>query len=226
MEEKCNNRGLIFKLISTYNNGNIYGICLLIIFPLYQYLENSRWKKLIVVLSLILSFSRTVWAGLIFSQFLVSIFIRKRNIFSLTTALAISILTILSVTYYFGFDFNFLFDRSLGGRIGQLDILESALWFPDQPFHPICEIVYLGILSNFGILGLVGYMIAMTSPIILTIFFRTLSPLRNSILCGLINFLFLSTSDGALLYVPVLVFYWFLSSLVLRKNLEPPSQTF
>jgi len=118
MEEKCNNRGLIFKLISTYNNGNIYGICLLIIFPLYQYLENSRWKKLIVVLSLILSFSRTVWAGLIFSQFLVSIFIRKRNIFRLTTVLAISILTILSVTYYFGFDFNFLFDRSLGGRIG------------------------------------------------------------------------------------------------------------
>ncbi len=222
LENKCNNRGFVFKLISTYNNGNIYGICLLMILPLYQLLETSKWRKSIVVLSLILSFSRTVWAGLIFSEMIFAILVLKKNIFlRLMLPLFFSIMAIISFTYFFGFDFSFLYDQTLGGRTGQLEVFKTMSLFPDKPFQGIAEIVYLGILSNFGILGLFGYLTAMICPIILTFLFKSISPIRKSILCGLINYLFLSVSDGALLYVPVLVFYWFLSSIVLRNSLDP-----
>jgi hypothetical protein len=218
---KCNDRGWIFKLISTYNNGNIYGICLLMIFPLYEFLETSKWKKLTVVLSLILSLSRTVWVGLIFSQILTTIFVQKRNIFlNLIIPFVFFAIAITAIAFFLGFDFSFLFDRTLGGRIGQFEIFETMSLFPNKPFEGILEIVYLGILSNFGILGLFSYLIAMTSPIALIFLLKSHFPLRKSILCGLVNFLFLSSSDGALLYVPVLVFYWFLSSLMLRNVME------
>ena len=217
LEKKCNDRGFVFKLISTYNNGNIYGICLLMVFPLYRLLETSKWRKSIAVLSLILSFSRTVWAGLIFSEMIFACFVLKKNIFlSLILPLVFSIMAIISITYFFGFDFTFLYDQTLGGRTGQLEVFETLSLFPTRSFEGIMEIVYLGILSNFGILGLFSYLIAMIYPIVLTMSFTSISPIHRSILCGLINYLLISFSDGALLYVPVLVFYWFLSSLMLR----------
>ncbi|HSX37675.1 MAG TPA: hypothetical protein VLE95_02465 [Chlamydiales bacterium] len=222
VENKCNNRGSVFKLISTYNNGNIYGICILMLLPLYQFLESSRWKKTTVFLSLILSFSRTVWAGLIFSEIIASILLKKKNIIlKLLTTLAISLIAILSITFYFGFDFSFLFDVTMGGRVDQLESFSAMHLFPIQSFSGINEIVYFGILSNFGIVGLLSFVAALTGPILFSFSYPSFSPIRQAILCGLINYLFLSLSDGALLLIPVLVFYWFLSALILRQDLYP-----
>lgn len=219
--KKCNDRGFVFKLISTYNNGNIYGICLLMILPLYQLLETSKWKKWIVVLSLILSFSRTAWVGWIFSELIFATFVLRKNIFlRLIFLLCFVIIAIPAINYFFSLDFDFLFDQSLGGRIHQLEVLETIGFFPNKPFEGIAEVVYLGILSNFGIFGLFSYLIAMLCPITFAIILKPISLIRKSILCGLINYLFISISDGALLYVPVLVFYWFLSSIALRNSLE------
>jgi hypothetical protein len=218
---KCNDRGFVFKLISTYNNGNIYGICLLMIFPLYRFLETSKWRKCIVAVSLVLSFSRTVWAGLIVSEMLFASIVLKKNIFlSLILPLVIFIVAIFYITFFVGSGLRFLFDPTLGGRAGHLEVFKTLSLFPNKSFEGISEIVYLGILSNFGILGLFSFLTAMICPILLMVLFKPICPIRKSILCGLINYLFLCTSDGALLYVPVLVFYWLLSSIVLRKSFE------
>ncbi|MBA2246465.1 MAG: hypothetical protein H0W11_16040, partial [Gemmatimonadetes bacterium] len=53
LEDKYIDRAGVFKLISTYNNGNIYGICLLILLPLYVWIERSGVKQLIVKTSLL-----------------------------------------------------------------------------------------------------------------------------------------------------------------------------
>ncbi len=216
LDSKFINRGSVFKLISTYNNGNIYGICVLLFFPLYQHLEGKTWKKTVVAISLILSFSRTVWIGLLFSILIRSLFATKRISFSkLLLGSCLSLASIFFVTYIFGFNVSFLFDQNLGGRFDQLKILTQATLFPDKPFCGICEMVYLGIIYNFGLIGLFCYLLCMSAPILLAL--SSPSLMQKNILCGLSTFLLISVSDGALLFIPVLALYWFLSSLVLRK---------
>ena len=38
-------RGTLFKLISTYNNGNLYGVATLLLLPLYLQLEPRRFRR-------------------------------------------------------------------------------------------------------------------------------------------------------------------------------------
>ena len=75
---KCIDRGGVFKLISTYNNGNLYGVCVLMLLPLYNTLETSFWKKWIVKSSLILTLSRTIWIGLVVYE-LINYFLGNRK---------------------------------------------------------------------------------------------------------------------------------------------------
>lgn len=217
-------RGTVFKLISTYNNGNIYGICILMLLPLYLLLEHNSWKKAAVIFSLILSLSRTVWIGLLFSQCITALLGNKKpEYLKLLTGSSLAILVIFIITYSCGFNIHFLFDQNLGGRTEQLQTVHSISIFPDRPFYGFGEIVYLSVLSNFGLTGLFTYLICLSGPIFLTLAHQPISLPHKRILCGLVNFLFISMSDGALLYIPVLAFYWFLSSLALRRSLEPIS---
>ena len=70
-------RGGIFKLISTYNNGNVYGVCLLMLLPFYNSVEPSKLKRMIVKLSLLLTLSRTVWFGLFFAEILTYLYVYR-----------------------------------------------------------------------------------------------------------------------------------------------------
>ncbi|HLB53090.1 MAG TPA: hypothetical protein VJK48_05210 [Chlamydiales bacterium] len=219
LEGKHIDRGTFFKLISTYNNGNIYGICLLMLLPLYLFLEQTRWKKGIVFLSLLLTFSRTVWVGSLFSFFITALFAsQKRSLLRSLLIGGIAISIIFIATYLSGFTLSFLFDTALGGRIEQFEIVKVATFFPNAPFREILEIVYLSILASFGIVGLATYLLSMIGPIVIAYNTFPLCIVRRRILCGLVNFLFVSFSDGALLLIPVLAFYWILSSLALRKT--------
>ena len=189
--------------------------------PVYLFLERSPWKKLIVIFSLILSLSRTVWVGLLFSQCITSLIGNKKpDYLKLLGGFSLSLLAILIITYFLGFHASFLFDQNLGGRIGQLEAIHSITVFPDKPFGGFNEIVYLSVLSNFGIVGVLTYLLCMFGPFFLAFARQPISLPRKRILCGLLNFLFISMSDGALLYIPVLVFYWCLSTLVLRHSFE------
>jgi len=218
IEEKSIDRGTAFKLISTYNNGNIYGICLLLTLPMYGWIEDKWWKKFVVIISLLLTLSRTVWIGLFFSYFLQLLFLRKR--FNKFFLLGFFSLALFLVAKYFGFTSAFFLDATLGGREDQLEVLHKITFFPENRFIGIYEIVYLAILENFGLLGLFFFLLALLAPIGTFFLERQgrVSSLDKCLLIGLISYLFVCFSDGAILYIPTMAFYWFIASFLQKHR--------
>jgi hypothetical protein len=215
MLDKFNNRGTFYKLISTYNNGNIFGVSILMLMPLYIELSKRRnLARIILNIALILTFSRTVWLGLIFYD-LISM---NKKLFNITNIFMTVVFIFLAITI---FDWNILdvFDSSLGGRSEQFMSVRSINFLPEYKFSPISESVYLQTVSDFGILGLIFYLIAMTSPILIYKFNKKYIINGNNIplsCCrGLIIFLFVSISDGAIFLIPIMSIYWLLSTLIL-----------
>ena len=224
LEDKYIDRGGVFKLISTYNNGNLYGISILMLLPLYAALEPSFLRNGVVKASLVLTLSRTVWAGLIFYELVSRVYVRRISLRNLAVLLLSLLLVAVGVWYaldLLGVGTAFLLDRTLGGRHGQWRELEGMTLLPAVRFESILEIVYLSILQNFGVVGLASFLCAMSLPLLL--YASRALPLPHtlrmrSIACGLVIYLFVSLSDGAILYIPVMAFYWFLVSLLISCN--------
>ncbi|MGI9179334.1 MAG: hypothetical protein ACR2H9_02300 [Longimicrobiaceae bacterium] len=224
LEDKYIDRAGVFKLISTYNNGNIYGICLLILLPLYVWIERSGVKQLIVKTSLLLTLSRTVWAGLIVFELVQRLYVRRvspRTVVVLGTSLLLIAGGVWYALDLLGVDVGFLFDRTLGGRQEQWKNLELMTVLPSTEFEDIREMVYLSMLHNFGLLGLASFLLGMAAPLLLfasgSLPFAA-SGYKKSLAVGLFVYLFVSLSDGALLFIPVMAFYWFVVSLLLSDN--------
>ncbi len=229
LEGKYISRGEgLFKLISTYNNGNIYGVCILMLLPLYDFIERSRWKSSIVQMSILLTLSRTAWAGLFMYHFIKKLYINKitvKQVLKWMLSLFIFAVVITYTVYYFNLGgADFVFDEKLGGRNQFFDDLEIT-FFPSKEYSSIYEMAYLAALDMFGIVGLILFLFAMTSPVALYLLGKT--PVgnieyRKSILLGLLIYLFVATSDGVMLYIPTMVFYWFLVALLITKNFIQP----
>lgn len=252
LEGKHIDRGGVFKLISTYNNGNIYGICILMFLPLYEILESSKVKRIFVKTSLILTLSRTVWIGMVIFEFLklfyfsdvklyerllfVPRFFKKLTVkisdISSVVLFSFGIFLFVGAIFYtiftMGQDTSFLFDKNLGGRIDQLNVFNKFTFLPEKRFSQIAEIVYVSVLDGFGVVGFLSFLLAMFCSVVYGILRKTPyagSPYRKSIIFGLILYLLLAFSDGAFLYIPVMAIYWFLISLLLTSNpCTPPYQ--
>lgn len=219
---KCNSRGGISKLISTYNNGQLFGISMTMLLPLYCHLQTNPWHRLAVKFALFLTLSRTTWIGLVMYEICHSILIaknKKKAFAKLFVLLTVLCAGFVAISYLYGFGIYFLLDRNFGGRRNQLDVLQNISFFSAKPFDGFSEMVYMGMLESFGMIGLGAFILAMLGPLL---FYSSRHPstIRLCIILGLINYLFISVSDGALLYIPVLAFYWFLASLLGRRNLE------
>ncbi len=109
-------------------------------------------------------------------------------------------------------------DRFLGNRIGQLDVLQYVQWISTEPFDGIYEVIYLGVLRSFGILGLIAFLFGMLFPLLLYKVEKGKgqAPIwQSSVVLGLILYLITACADGALLLIPVMCFYWFLVFLLL-----------
>jgi hypothetical protein len=224
LEDKYIDRGGVFKLISTYNNGNIYGICILMLLPLYSWLERSMVKRSLVKLSLVLTLSRTVWVGLIVHELLWRLFVKRisvRTLVVLTASLLVVGVGIAYALHLLDADISFLFDRKLGGRIGQFEALHRATVLPHPRTMVIREIVYLSILENFGLVGLTAFLVALGGPVLLFAA-RSVpewtSGYKKSLVVGLCVYLVIAMSDGAILYIPVMAIYWFVATLLLSDN--------
>ena len=225
---KCIDRGGIFKLISTYNNGNLYGVCILMLMPLYCFYETSFLRKLIVKSSLILTLSRTIWIGLVFFEILNFYFVKTNPVKK--TALFFSNLFLLAGFFwvldsFFPLSWEFIFDRFFGNRIGQLEVLNDISWFAREPFEGIFEVVYLGVLKSFGLIGVITFLLFFLSPFLLLIYKKiigeTIPNYKIRAAAGLGVYLLLAGSDGALLLIPVMCFCLFLMFLIALPLEEP-----
>ncbi len=223
LENKFINRGSLFKLISTYNNGNIFGVSVLMFLPLYNQLEKSSLKKLAVYLSLVLTLSRTVWIGIMLFQ-VFKIFNKKAGIKNIIFVIISFVVIGISIGYmlsFMNYDLTFLFDKNLGGRAKQLEKLKEIEFITSKKFSLIAEIIYISVLDGFGILGLIFFLLSMLAPLIIYILGITRykkSRFKTALFQGLLLYLILSFSDGAILYIPVMAFYWLITSFLLSKN--------
>lgn len=223
LESKHINRGYVFKLISTYNNGNLYGVCILMLLPLYCLLEKKWVKKSLVKLSLLLTFSRTIWIGLFIYEIFFDFFVQKKKklaIIKISSSISFLFLFLYLISEHYKIPLSFFLDVNLGGRLSQIqEPLNALSLFPSHPFTHIPEIAYMGILHNFGVIGFFAFLACMLGAILIKILIKQkIYPFDRGILCGLFLYLILSFSDGAMELIPVMTFYWFLSSLLLRKT--------
>jgi len=225
LEGKHINRGGIFKLISTYNNGNIYGVSMLILLPLYCWLEPRWTRRGVVRLSLLLTLSRTVWAGLIAFELLWRIYVERvslRTVIVLTTSLLLSATGVYVTLDLMGRDpASFLLDSSLGGRLDALEGIGELPLLPGEEFEGILEMVYLSVLRTFGLVGLGTFVLALSGPLLLYMagtLPRAATSYKRALALGLTIYLIVAMSDGAMLFIPVMTFYWFVTSLLLSGN--------
>lgn len=217
-EYKNIDRGDFFKLVSTYQNGNIYGISMLMLLPIFCYLEKNRFIKLLVKLSLILTLSRTVWFGLILYEIIYTFienFSVKRIMYCLLFIISI-IFIIIYIINIIELDIDFLLDTSMGGRINYFYEYDIN-FISEKPVRDIAEIVYLGIINNFGIVGLLLFFIAVISPVIVFLKNKTNNKISKYALMGYIIYLIIACVDGAILLIPIMIFYWFLVLLITNK---------
>jgi hypothetical protein len=215
-------RGFFLKLISTYNNGNLYGVATLILWPIYTVLEPSHWRRGVVRVALLLTLSRTVWVGIVLSE-----------LFSLASPLLLQIKTfprlylgaaskrVLTLAISLGLIFvsllfnanqiSFLLDPTAGGRTGMLSLFRDAPLLPAVGVRGYAELVYGSVARDLGWLGLFFFTMVMLSPVLLLVVDSSVlrSPMRRAAMKGLMLYAVLACVDGAFNYIPMLAFYWF-----------------
>ncbi len=217
------NRGAYLKLISTYNNGNVYGVATLILLPLYNALEPRLWRRNTIKFALILSLSRTVWFGLVAEQLLslvrlgadAALTFPRIALGPAVKRAAVILLTGGGVLIGLSFtsrNLAFLFDSQLGGRTDTLRAAtQNVSWLPVIPVQLFGEVVYATALTSYGITGLLSVLLIFILPIFLLLRDRSClrSPLRSAAFKGLLLYTILMFVDGAINFIPVMAFYWF-----------------
>lgn len=215
-------RGEFFKLISTYNNGNLYGVATLMVLPLYNLFEPKRWRRNVMKVALVLTLSRTIWAGLIVDQMLSLLWLLGRNAFTFPrlylggatkriVAVLITIGMVMSALLFNSKAISFLFDSSLGGRTGEVASFLNPTFLPDMPLKGFAEMLYGSALTDYGITGFLSIVLIFFGPLLIFAMNPRLvhSPIRRAALKGLVLYAIVSAIDGATNLIPVMAFYWF-----------------
>lgn len=218
LDDKYINRGGIFKLISTYNNGNIFGVCMAIMTPLYLRLEPRKSMTWLAYLAMFLTLSRTVWIGAILIVLLSNLAKGIRPISLLYLALGLLAVggAIFALLNLLGRDMSFVFDSQLGGRASQLEVLYDVRFIPEERFIGLSEIVYLGVLGSFGVPGLLLFVAHLVMPTLLLHLegVRLLSLTRaGACLQGLAIYIVIACSDAAFSYIPVMMIFWMVAGM-------------
>jgi hypothetical protein len=215
-------RGEFFKLISTYNNGNLYGVATLMVLPLYNLFEPRRWRRNVMKIALVLTLSRTIWAGLIVDQVLSLLWLLARNALTFprlylggatkrVVAVLITIGLVMSALLFNSKSIAFLFDSSLGGRTEEAAAFLHPTFLPDMQLKGFAEMLYGSALTDYGITGLLSIVLIFFGPLLIFAANPRLvrSPIRRAALKGLVLYAIVAAIDGATNLIPVMAFYWF-----------------
>jgi hypothetical protein len=227
IDQKCIDRGFGFKLISTFNNGNLYGICLLMLLPIYCLTEKSFYKKGLCKLSLLLTLSRTVWIGFFAYELLYTLIVSKnKKLFFIKAIISAAAITssLSLLAFYYDLPLSFFLDHTLGGRAKLIaKSFQNPTLFPNIPFQEIREAVYPSIFEQFGLIGLFTFLLFLTAPFLVKFMqIQKLLSTERGLLLGIILYWILCFSDGAILLIPTMVFYLFISSLLLKNRSTLP----
>ena len=215
-QEKSNDRGGVFKLMSTFANGNLFGICMLMLGPLVI-TRRSKMEGVLFRLALLLTLSRTIFIGLILQELYLLLSRPKKITFPFWAAGAMLMLVFAAIGFLAILDNNlsFFFDSNLGGRASTLRNFEEAYFLSMEPFRVIPEIVYAGIVKFFGWGGLVLFLIALIGPIVIgRILGEPFQGDRQALVAGLGIYLILCMSDGAMQLIPVMAYFWFIIAAI------------
>ena len=224
-------RGFFFKLISTYNNGNLYGVATLLLLPLFDRMEPSRLRRLLLKFALFLSLSRTVWVGLILNE-LLSLSVQlmrqiptfpvlflgaaRRRFIAVGVIVGFILFSLLFITSQGG-GAQFILDLTGGNRVDQIYAAQGKGFLPQYGLYGFGEILYASAAQYWGIAGLIAFTLIMVSPLMLLAGEpgAMRSPLRRAAVKGLIIYIVMAGIDGALDFIPVMAFYWFVYAVFL-----------
>ena len=221
-------RGPFLKLISTYNNGNVYGVATFLILPLFTLLEPRRWRRNLVRIALFLTLARTVWIGLVAEQLLslaqpfflsLGSFPRLRLGGTGRRLAIVFVFLLVCVGYALTTPYAvaFILDPTLGGRLGELALATRSTWLPAVPLTGFSEILFASTIVNYGYAGFFALSLVFLSPFALALLHPGVlqNPVRRMALKGIALYLILAISDGAANLIPVLAFFWFVYSVFL-----------
>lgn len=226
-------RGGLFKLISTYNNGNVYGAAMLILLPLFDAIEHRKWRKLLLRVALVLTLSRSVWIGLVMVQLFYLLRDIKRDFrdfpYIRIGRSTKSLLLLIPIGIGVGFGMvimstglGVVLDTSFGGRASELAAFTNTTFFPSVPVDAFLEIVYASAAKLFGYAGLLALVMFLTFPIV--IYFThpkvRAGKLHNAAFAGLLIYIVMCGMDGAFDYIPVMAFYWFAYMLFIYGDIH------
>lgn len=223
--DKNNRRGSLMKLISTYNNGNVFGASMIMLAPLYIYFEKSRFWITALLIAVVLSLSRTAWFGLLAIGFLMVAtgFIRLSRIYFWISLIGAAGAGVVMMAVL-GWDSSKLLDTNLGGRFEQWSDIEISPL--GQGSIRVAEILYAGLLRSFGVIGSLVVMVALLFPVVYAALNRQrLSRLRMAAAIGCGGYLLIAFFDAAFIYPPVIVIYLFASAMIYRRGYRLPSST-
>jgi hypothetical protein len=225
---KNNRRGDFFKLFSTYNNGNLYGACLLLMLPVAEAIEVGAFFYLITRLALLLTLSRSVWVGWIFYEIFKRFLTLKKTYNSIlmagilgpTLILGLVAFIYLGGTTFLGFDPTFFVDTSLGGRQEGIEETQVSLFGPN-PFTFNSEIIYVAITQAFGIVGVCLFFPYQFVGILVKRWVGSAhlnGRINKAARTALVGYAVVGLSDGALPNIPTMAIFWLITMLAITPE--------
>lgn len=210
--------GSLSKLISTYSNGNIFGICMFFLLP---FTKKHKLHKTLLKIAMVLTLSRTVWAGMLIYEVISN---RKHFVKMIYIGATILSIIIFVMIFVLNVDANFIFDSSLGGRL-KGEGMDVSIFFHDKVFYGINEMTYKDMLAQMGVIGLLLFIMQIFTPVCLS-FKRNIKRINENqkqLRVGVLTYLIVAFIDGAYLFIPVSLFFWFSSAYIIStipENIE------